>query len=81
MGIKMCKEVLKMEELEEWVEEGFAGFIVSGENSQEKMYVDHESFFNIIPSNNIEEVSFLDEYKEDIIVNLLNGTNYTVARM
>ncbi|MDC0801470.1 hypothetical protein POG14_04680 [Clostridium paraputrificum] len=77
----MCKEVLKMEELEEWVEEGFAGFIVSGENSQEKMYVDHESFFNIIPSNNIEEVSFLDEYKEDIIVNLLNGTNYTVARM
>lgn len=77
----MCKEVLKMEELEEWVEEGFAGFIVSGDSLKEKMYVDYEGFFNIIPSNNIEEVSFLDEYKEDIIVNLLNGTNYVVVRM
>ncbi|MDB2110737.1 hypothetical protein PMW03_11335 [Clostridium paraputrificum] len=77
----MCKEVLKMEELEEWVEEGFAGFIVSGENSQEKMYVDYEGFFNIIPSNDIKGVKYIDESEQDIIVNLLNGTNLTVARM
>lgn len=77
----MCKEVLKMEELEEWVEEGFAGFIVSGDSLKEKIYVDHEGFFNIIPSNDIKEVKYLDGYEQDVIVNLLNGTNYVVARM
>ncbi|MFQ8920958.1 MAG: hypothetical protein ACLR60_03615 [Clostridium paraputrificum] len=77
----MSKEVLKVEELEEWVEEGFAGFIVSGENLKEKMYVDHESFFNVIPNNDIKKISFLDESEQDVIVNLLNGTNLTVARM
>lgn len=77
----MCKEVLKMEELEEWVEEGFAGFIVSGDSLKEKMYVDHEGFFKLIPSNDIKGVKYIDESEQDIIVNLLNGTNLTVARM
>lgn len=77
----MSKEVLKMEELEEWVEEGFAGFIVSGDSLKEKMYVDQEGFFNVIPNNDIKKISFLDESEQDVIVNLLNGTNLTVARM